>query len=119
MTEQEAIEVLKEKYRIMSMCFDIEDCKRNNQAISKAISALEKIQRYRNMEGRLKKIYGDCPGLLDKVVEHLEKHEDITLPDPIFKARLLTDGEVDRWEAYKQLGTVEELREAMEKQRTS
>lgn len=37
----------------------------------------------------------------EKVVEHLEKHEDITLHEPIFKARLLTDGEVDRWEKYK------------------
>ncbi len=49
MTENEAIEVLKEKYRTMSMCFDIEDCKRNNQAISKAISSLEEIQKYRSL----------------------------------------------------------------------
>ncbi len=47
MTENEAIEVLKEKYRTMSMCLDVEDCKRNNQAISKAITALEEIQQYR------------------------------------------------------------------------
>lgn len=62
------------------------------------------------------KVYGDCPGLLDIVVKHLERHDGVDIPEPVFKARLLTDGEVDKWEAYKQLGTPEELREVMDKQ---
>ena len=49
MTENEAKEVLEEKYLTMSMCGDIEWCKRNNQAISKSIKALEEIQQYRSI----------------------------------------------------------------------
>jgi len=101
-TENEAIEWIKKIY-IDTNQSDI--C----MSLNMAISALKEIRQYRDMEQRLKKVYGDCPGLLEKVVKHLEKHENITLPEPIFKARLLTDGEVDRWEAYKQLGTVEEI----------
>ncbi len=86
-------------------------------ALMMAKDALEEIQQYWAFEERLKKIYGDCPGLLETVIKHLEAHEGVDLPESIFKARLLTDGEVDKWEAYKQLGTVEELREAREKQR--
>lgn len=47
MTENEAIEVLEERYLTMSMCGDIEQCKINNQAISMAITALKGINQYR------------------------------------------------------------------------
>lgn len=66
-----------------------------------------KLGVYENLEERLQKIYGECDGLLEKVVEHLEWHEGIELPDPIFKARLLTDAEVDRWEEFKRLEELE------------
>ena len=62
-----------------------------------------KLGAYENLEERLQKIYGECDGLLEKVVEHLERHEDVALPAPVFKARLLTDAEVDRWEEFKRL----------------
>lgn len=42
MTEQEAIEELEERYLTMSMCGDVDECRRNNLLISMAISALEK-----------------------------------------------------------------------------
>lgn len=42
MTEQEAIEELKERYLTMSMCGNVDECKKNNQAISMAVAALEK-----------------------------------------------------------------------------
>ena len=71
--------------------------------------------KYKKLEQRLKKVYGECEGLLETVVEHLERHEGIDLPEPVFKARLLTDGDVDKWEEYKKIGTVEEVREAREK----
>lgn len=61
----------------------------------------EKIEEYENLEERLKTVYGKCDGLLKKVVECLERHEGIDLPGPVFKARLLTDREADRWEEYK------------------
>lgn len=47
MTENEAIEILEERYLTMSMCGDIEQCKRNNQAISSAVTTLTEIQQYR------------------------------------------------------------------------
>lgn len=47
MTENEAIKILEERYLTMSMCGDIEQCKRNNQAISSAVTALTEIQQYR------------------------------------------------------------------------
>ncbi len=47
MTNNEAIKILEERYLTMSMCGDIEQCKRNNQAISLAVTALQEIQQYR------------------------------------------------------------------------
>lgn len=46
MKENEVIEVLKEKYMTLSMSMDIAGCKKNNQAVSEAINALEEIQMY-------------------------------------------------------------------------
>ena len=64
---------------------------------------LNKLAEYEDLEERLCKIYGECDGFLKTVVEHLERHENVDIPEPVFKARLLTDGEVDRWEEYKDL----------------
>ena len=58
---------------------------------------------YEDLEERLHAVYGECDGLLEMVVEHLERHENVDIPEPVFKARLLTDEEVDRWEEYKNL----------------
>lgn len=64
---------------------------------------MERLAEYEDLENRLQSVYGECDGLLEKLVEHLERHEGVDLPEPVFKARLLTDGEVDRWEEYKNL----------------
>lgn len=64
---------------------------------------IDKLAEYEDLEERLWDVYGECHGLLEKVVGHLERHEGVDLPEPIFKARLLTDGEVDKWEKYKNL----------------
>lgn len=84
-------------------------------ALDTAFSALEEIQKYRNMEKRLKKVYGECDGLLELLVDQMEKHDGVDIPSPVFKARLLTDDDVDRWDAYKSIGTVDECRVAVEK----
>ena len=81
------------------------------------VNALEEVQQYRAMEKRLDAIYGDCPGLLETVVKHLERHDGIGTDKPAFKARLLTDDNVDKWDSYKEIGTVEECRAAVEKQK--
>lgn len=115
MTEQEAIEIFKNfpTWNLDDRWLDEADMEKLTET---AISALEEVQQYRAWEERLKKVYGDCPGLLELTITHLEHHVGIDIPEPVFKARLLTDGVVDQWEAYKALGTPEELREAREKQ---
>ncbi len=65
--------------------------------------ALEKLKQYEDLEERLCAVYGECDGMLEMVIEHLERHENADIPEPVFKARLLTDGNVDRWEEYKTL----------------
>lgn len=81
------------------------------------INGFEELEQYRAMEKRLEAIYGDCPGLLETVVEHLERHDGIGTDKPAFKARLLTDDNVDKWDSYKEIGTPEECRAAVEKQK--
>lgn len=122
MTEKEAIDIIAEKHFDAELYFaehdryprgyDVEF----DQAILIAAQALKEIQQYREMEKKLKLVYGDCEGLLETVVFHLVKHEGIDLRTPVVKARLLTDETVERWEAYKAIGTVEECRAAVEKQ---
>ena len=89
------------------------DCK---DAAVVAIKALEEIQQYREMERKLEEAYGKCDGLLEVVVDNLYLHKGRDIGKPK-KATLLTDDSVDMWEAYKQIGTVEECREAVEKQK--
>lgn len=81
-----------------------------------AITALKEIQQYREMDKKLREAYGDCDGLLAIAVEGLCKHSGINIGEPI-KARLLTDEDVEKWDAYREIGTVEECREAVEKQK--
>lgn len=85
-------------------------------AIGEAIEALKEIQQYREMDKKLREAYGDCDGLLAIAVEGLCKHSGINIGEPI-KARLLTDADVDKWDAYREIGTVEECRKAAEKQK--
>lgn len=64
---------------------------------------LKKAEEYQQLEERLNKVYGDCDGLLLRVVEMLEKHPCIDMASNTLKSRLLTDEDVDKWEEYKQL----------------
>ena len=126
MTENEAIKILDAEKRCLDkstkgLCkTNCGDCKENipiayqEKAYEVAISALKEIQQYREMDRKLREVYGDCEGLLEKAVFLLCDHEGVDVGNPI-KARLLTDEDVDKWEAYKSIGTVEECREAVEK----
>lgn len=77
------------------------------------ISAMQEMQEYKQ---KLNNAYGECDDLLRTVVDGLVRHEGIEFGTPI-KSRILTDDDVDLWEWYKQLGTLEEVREAVEKQK--
>lgn len=66
-------------------------------------SALNKLADYEDLEERLNNVYGDCDGLLLRVVETLEKHPCVDMTNNTLRSRLLTDEDVDKWEEYKQL----------------
>lgn len=66
-------------------------------------NVLQKLADYEDLEERLNKVYGDCDGLLLRVVETLEKHPCVDMANNTLKSRLLTDEDVDKWEKYKQL----------------
>lgn len=50
---------------------------------------INRLAEYEDLEERLQSVYGECEGLLEKVVEHLERHEGINFQNPASKARLL------------------------------
>ena len=85
------------------------------ESLAMAIEALEKVQHYQEMDKKLREAFGDCDGLLETVVDSLCRHEGEDIGSPV-KSRLLTNETVDKWDAYLAIGTVEECREAKERQ---
>lgn len=86
------------------------DCK----ALDMAISAMQELQECKN---KLEQVYGKCEELLDKVIDTLIQFADeMKIGNPI-ESLLLTDEEVELWKQIKQLGTLEEVQEAVEKQK--
>lgn len=76
-----------------------------------------KLEEYEDIKQRLEKVYGKCNGMIETTVRYLEKHEGVEIGNP-GKAVILTDDEVDKWNEYNKIGTVEEVREAVEKRKT-
>ena len=66
-----------------------------------ANNAYYKLQQYEDLEEDVESVYGNCPGLLKKVIEVLKKHS--VIDEKPVKSRLLTDEDVDKWLEYKQL----------------
>lgn len=119
MTENEAIERIKTgiccekgtaRYCTDACMYGKEKC-----AYSVAIKALEEIQQYRAIEKELKERYHanvDIPLLMQHFIETIfegEKHVGFCI---------LTNEDRDAWDAYRALGTVEECRAAVEKQKS-
>lgn len=73
-----------------------------------AIEAIHRAEKYQDMKARLNRVYGDCDNLLEVAVQGLCRHPGAEIGTPI-KTRLLTDEDADAWEAYRALGTVEEI----------
>ena len=73
----------------------------------------KQLERYKELEEKLQSVYGECDGLLEKVVEELVKHEGVEFEKPM-KARLLTDDDVDKWDRLK--GAMERIVERLEQQ---
>lgn len=62
-----------------------------------------KLKDYEDLEGRLNKIYGDCDGLLESIVELLEEHSGVDIPDDTVKVLLITNESVDFYKKCKSL----------------
>lgn len=77
-----------------------------------AIETLAEVQKYKKLEKELQEVYGGCDGLLETAVDGLCKHPGVDIGSPK-KSRLLTDEDADKWDAYRKLGTVEELTDLM------
>lgn len=112
MTENEAIENLK--FFITKLRNGIFGEK--IECFHVAIVALEEIQKYRLIEKRLKDMFGGQL-LLEHYIDRLEEAlKEPGKAHPV-NARILTYEDADMWEAYKSIGTVEECRAAVEKQK--
>ena len=114
MTENEAIEVLKDFGKQVSVKADgAYQSTIGEKACDIAIEALKEIQKYRKIEKDLKENYHanvDIPLLMKHFIETVfkgEKHEGFCI---------LTNEDKEAWEEYKAIGTPEECRAAMEKQ---
>ena len=80
-------------------CYE-SNCDSNCVACDFDYEVLEKLTAYEDLEEKLEKVYGECDGLLEVVVNGLVKHEGAEIGKPK-KARLLTDEDVDKWEEWR------------------
>ncbi len=60
----------------------------------------DKLSHYENLEKQLEEVYGECPDLLETVINVLVKHEGFDLGNQL-KSKLLTHEAVDQWERWK------------------
>ena len=111
MTENEAIEVLKDFGKQVSVKADgAYQSTIGEKACNVAIKALKEIQKYRKIEKDLKENYHanvDIPLLMKHFIETVfkgEKHDGFCI---------LTNEDKEEWEEYRTIGTPEELKAAM------
>ena len=78
---------------------------------------LRDMQEYRELTNRLKVIYGDQMTLKDMVDVMERIIQEPGRKDPV-NARILTYDEAAMWDEYRKIGTPEECKNAMEKQKT-
>ena len=113
MTENEAIEALKLEGGLEITGRPIRVAQ-FFEGIDTAIKALEEVQQYRAIEKELKERYHanvDIPLLMYHFIETIfegEKHEGFCI---------LTNEDAKAWKEYQTIGTPEECRAAMEKQK--
>ncbi len=113
MSENEAIEYLQNRYLVVECPANPpkEECEKHNAVMDMAIKALEEVRQYRALEKRLSDMFRGSL-TLGAVVDDLElalKEPDS--PHPM-NARILTYKESADWDAYRAIGTVEELAQA-------
>lgn len=69
----------------------------------------ETLKKYEDLEERLNKVYGDCDGLLESMIELLEEHSGVDIPDDTVKALLLTNKAVDFYKECEDLDVQDRL----------
>lgn len=108
MTESEAIKELETSIDLAKMCTQNYERKNEIQGYEMAIKALEEVQQYQALEKRLSDMFGGSLSL-KMCVDELERI--LTEPDSPhpMNAKILTYQEAADWEAYRAIGTVEEL----------
>lgn len=108
MTENEAIKELETSIDLAKMCTQNYERKNEIQGYEMAIKALEEVQQYQALEKRLSDMFGGSLSL-KMCVDELERI--LTEPDSPhpMNAKILTYQEAADWEAYRAIGTVEEL----------
>lgn len=90
------------------LLIEIENCRKDHEKRENTFTVLvlemayKKLKEYKDLEDQLESVYGECNGLLEVVVNNLVKHESVDIGKP-YKARLLTDEDVDKWDKYKEL----------------
>lgn len=116
MTESEAIKELETSIDLAKMCTQNYERKNEIQGYEMAIKALEEVQQYQALEKRLSDMFGGSLSL-KMCVDELERI--LTEPDSPhpMNAKILTYQEAADWEAYRAIGTPEECRAAVEKQK--
>ncbi len=104
MTESESIA----KFKRTSVLWESATNKEIVEAVKVAIQALEEVQEYRALESKLNGISVEqvVNGFINQVEK--ETHEGYE------KGRILTNAEADDWNAYRAIGTVEELKSMKE-----
>lgn len=70
---------------------------------------LEKLGKYEDLEERLNKVYGDCDGLLESMIELLEEHSGVDIPDDTVKVLLLSNKAVDFYKECEDLDVQDRL----------
>ena len=124
MDYQEAIRIMK--YEVKCACSRsnglCETCKIDEKigrekiidACECAILAMIELNEYKE---KLTEVYGEHAGMIETVVKNLAEYGRTFGSKSPIKARLLTNRDVDLWESYKRFGTMEEVREAVERQK--
>ena len=124
MTEQEAIEKIKKRACCAEECNDGCLYREENCAYSKAISALEEVQQYREI-GTVEQVKNqkDNLAVAYQIIRDYEQYgtvEDFRKAQGymrLVKAHGTIGQVIDSCAEYEAIGTVDECREAMEKQR--
>lgn len=70
---------------------------------------IEKLGKYEDLEERLNKVYGDCDGLLESMIELLEEHSGVDIPNYTVKTLLLINESVDFYKECEDLDVQDRL----------